>query len=104
MALRSIRISQSLPRTKESEIIGRQLLRCGTSVGANYRSACRAKSKADMIAKLVIVEEEADEALFGSELLIESGILPQDKLTPFMTDMESVVKMVVKSIQTLKAK
>jgi four helix bundle protein len=103
LALRSIRISQALARTKEAEVIGTQLLRCGTSVGANYRSACRAKSKADMIAKLAIVEEEADETLFWAELLIESGILPEEKLALFMTDVESVVKMVVKSIQTLKA-
>ncbi len=74
IALRIIKVVESLPRTWSAEIIGKQLLRSGTSVGANYRSACRAKSIADIINKLAIVEEEADESMFWIELLIEAEI------------------------------
>jgi four helix bundle protein len=63
LALRVIRLVEALPRSRTSDVIGRQLLRSATSVGANYRAACRARSNADMIAKLGIVEEEADETL-----------------------------------------
>ncbi|MFM8009149.1 MAG: four helix bundle protein, partial [Dolichospermum sp.] len=70
LALRVIRLVESLPNTKTADVIGKQLLRSATSVGANYRSACRAKSTADLIAKLSIVEEEADETLYWLELLI----------------------------------
>jgi four helix bundle protein len=61
-ALRVIRLVEALPRGKTADVLGRQLLRTGTSVGANYRAACRAKSTADFIAKMGIVEEETDEA------------------------------------------
>ncbi|MCG8364879.1 MAG: four helix bundle protein, partial [Pseudanabaenales cyanobacterium] len=72
LALRVLRLVESLPRKTSTNIIGRQLIRCATSVGANYRSACRAKSTADLIAKLSIVEEEADECLYWLELLVEA--------------------------------
>ena len=74
IALDAIRLVNSLPRGRSADVIGRQLLRSATSIGANYRAACRAKSKADLIAKLVIVEEEADESLYWMELLVESGL------------------------------
>ena len=64
LALRVIRLVNSLPRNRTANVIGHQVLRSATSVGANYRAACRAKSVADMIAKLSIVEEEADETLY----------------------------------------
>ena len=73
-ALRIIRLVDALPKNKTSDVIGRQLLRSGTSVGANYRASCRAKSRADFIYKLGIVEEEADESLFWLELLVESKV------------------------------
>ena len=63
-ALRSIRLVEALPASTTGQVLGRQLLRCATSVGANYRSACRAKSRADFIAKMRIVEEECDEAVW----------------------------------------
>src|SRR5947207_15435942 len=72
-ALRVIRLVESLPRNRTADVIGKQLLRSATSVGANYRAACRAKSPADFTAKMGIVEEEADESLYWMELLIESG-------------------------------
>ena len=71
IALRVINLVESLPRTRSAEVIGKQLLRSGTSIGANYRAACRAKSTADLLHKLAIVEEEADESLYWMELLID---------------------------------
>ena len=63
-ALRIIRLAHSLPKNRAADVIGRQVLRSGTSVGANYRAACRAKSAADFISKMHIVQEEADESLY----------------------------------------
>ena len=71
IALRIIKLVQSLPKNWIAETIGKQLLRSGTSIGANYRAACRAKSTADIINKLAIVEEEADKSMFWIDLLIE---------------------------------
>ena len=74
-ALRVIKLVDGLSRNRTTEIIGKQLLRCGTSVGANYRAACRAKSTADFIAEMGIVEEEADEVIYWLELLVETGLI-----------------------------
>lgn len=103
IALRVIKVVQALPRNYVAETIGRQLLRSGTSIGANYRSACRAKSTADIINKLAIVEEEADESLFWIELVIESGIVSQKRLAILYSDIDEIVAMVVASIKTLRA-
>src|SRR5882757_10785574 len=79
-AIRIVHVYRSLPRNEESRVIGRQLLRSGTSVGANYRAACRARSKAEFVAKLGIVLEEADETVFWLELFQEGNIFPAEKL------------------------
>ncbi|MEH2456357.1 four helix bundle protein [Nostoc sp.] len=84
LALRVIRLVEQLPQTRIADVIGKQLLRSATSVGANYRAACRAKSTADLIAKLGIVEEETDETLYWLELLIESGLMTAEKLKSLM--------------------
>lgn len=76
IALRIIRSVDSLSRIWSAEVIGKQLLRSGTSIGANYRAACRGKSSADVIHKLSIVEEESDEAMYWMELLVDAGIIP----------------------------
>ena len=78
-ALRIIRLIESLPPGKTTDVIGKQLLRSGTSVGANYRAACRARSQADFISKMGIVLEEADESAYWMELLIESGAIAETK-------------------------
>lgn len=70
-ALAFVRLVDALPRTRTAEVLGRQLLRAGTSVGANYRAACRGRSALDVVAKLGIVEEEADEAICWMELLVK---------------------------------
>jgi four helix bundle protein len=84
--------------------MGEQLIRCATSVGANYRSACRAKSVADLIAKLSIVEEEADECIYWIELLVESGAIPDGKVTSLMLETNEILAMTVASIKTLRTK
>ncbi len=77
-ALRVIRLFRSLPYKTDTQVLGKQLLRCGTSVAANYRAVCRARSKAEFVARLGIAAEEADEAVLWLELLIESGILKSE--------------------------
>jgi four helix bundle protein len=103
-ALRIIRLVEALPKTKTALTIGGQLLRCGTSVGANYRAACRGKSPADVIAKLGIVEEEADESIYWLDLLAEAKILPEPRLRPLMDEMDEILRMTVASIKTLRAR
>src|SRR5713101_451664 len=102
-ALRVIRLVESLPSNRTADVIGKQLLRCATSVGANYRAACRAKSPADFIAKMGIVEEEADESLYWLEMLIESGLIAQTRLAELMKEGNEIVAMTVASIRTARA-
>jgi four helix bundle protein len=104
IALRVIRLVESLPDTHSAQIIGKQLLRSATSVGANYRAACRGKSTPDILHKLSIVEEEADESLYWLELLIESEIVPEKKLSALLSDIDEIVAMTVSSIKTLRSK
>ncbi|MEM7347190.1 MAG: four helix bundle protein [Chloroflexota bacterium] len=104
MAIRVIKMSDSLPATKAGDVIGRQVIRSATSTGANYRAACRAKSTADFINKLKIVEEEADETLYWLELIIESGLLPQSRLSELMQEVDEIIAMTVSSIKTQRKK
>ncbi len=90
-ALRVIKVVQALPRDDVARVLGKQLLRSGTSVGANYRAACRARSAADFIGKLKIVEEESDESLYWMELLVESSVLPQRRLGALMREGDEIV-------------
>ena len=102
MALRVIKMTETLPKGVAALVIGKQILRSATSVGANYRAACRARSTADMIAKLKIVEEEADETLYWLELLIEAGLVPERRLASLMKEVNEIVAMTVASIRTLR--
>jgi four helix bundle protein len=104
LALRIIKLINSLPPTTTGQVIGKQILRSGTSVGANYRAACRAKSTADLLHKLAIVEEEADETLYWLELLIEAEIIPAEKLNSLVQETNEITAMIVSSIKTLKSK
>ncbi|MGH9523743.1 MAG: four helix bundle protein [Terriglobales bacterium] len=85
-ALDTIRLVQRLPWKPETQVIGRQLLRSSTSVGANYRAACRGRSRAEFIAKLGIVVEEADETVYWLELLTESGLAQNDVATRLLKE------------------
>jgi len=93
---------RALPRHEEARIIGRQLLRSGTSVGANYRAACRARSKAEFVAKLGIVLEEADETVFWLELLQESRLVSEQKLALLVQEARELTAISVTSICTAK--
>lgn len=104
LALRVIRLVQALPANKTADVIGKQLLRLATSVGANYRAACRGKSTADVISKLSIVEEEADESIYWLELLAESGLIPAEKLKSLISEINEILAMTVASIKTLRNK
>ena len=79
-AIRIVRLFRALPKSTEAQVLGKQLLRCGTSVAANYRAVCRARSKAEFIARVGIVAEEADESVLWLELLEETNILSRTKL------------------------
>lgn len=101
-ALRIIKMVESLPRGRTTGVIGRQLLRSGTSVGANYRSACRAKSPADFINKMSIVEEEADESIFWMELLVDSGVIGEPLLKSLILEANEILAITVASINTAR--
>ncbi len=96
-ALRVIRLVAALPKTIEGKAIGRQLVSCGTSVGANYRSACRGRSRAEFIAKLGIVEEEADESAFWIELIIENELSKHELVEPLLKEANELVAIMVSS-------
>ena len=103
IALRVIRLVETLPNSHSAQVIGKQLLRSATSIGANYRAACRGKSTADLLHKLAIVEEEADESVYWLELLIEAEIVSEKKLSVLMSDINEVVAMTVSSIKILRS-
>jgi four helix bundle protein len=99
-SLEIIRFVSGLPRTEVARVIGRQLLRAGTAVGANYRAACRARSSADFKAKLAIVEEEADESLYWLELLSEAGITTGKSLFILLKEANELVAIFTASRRT----
>ncbi len=103
-ALRVIKLFQALPKTDEANIIGKQLLRSATSVGANYRAACRARSSKEFYSKLSIVIEEADETMFWIELLIESNIVKAPLLKDLLHESEEIVKIIVSARKTYNNK
>jgi len=103
-ALRVIKLVDSLPETSVGKVIRNQLLRCGTSVGANYRAAKRAKSAADFISKMGTVEEEADEAMYWMELIVETRMLKEDRIVDLYREADEILAMVVASIKTAKGR
>jgi four helix bundle protein len=103
-ALAVIRLVETLPRNRTGDVLGKQLLRAGTSVGANYRAACRGKSASDVAAKLAIVEEEADESIYWMELLVESGTISENHVNPLTKEANELLAMTVASIKTLRTR
>lgn len=101
-ALRVIRMVEALPRRTAPDVLGRQVVRSASSVAANYRSACRAKSRADFISKMATVEEEADESGLWLELIGESGFVPVPKLAPLHQEAEELTAIAVASIRTAR--
>jgi four helix bundle protein len=98
-----IKLVESLPSNQTARTIGNQLLRSGMSVGANYRAACRGRSKADFIAKAGISLEEADECLYWMEMLQEAGIVPVEKMKDLMKEADELVAIFTASIRTARA-
>jgi four helix bundle protein len=96
-ALRVMKLVKALPKSTEGRAIGSQFVRCSTSVGANYRAAYRARSKADFIAKLAIVEEEADESAFWMELIIESGLMKRKLVEPLLQEADELTAIMTAS-------
>jgi four helix bundle protein len=101
-ALRILKLVDALPKTTAGRALASQIVRSGTSVAANYRAACRAKSIADFIAKMGIVEEEADETLFWIELLEESALVSAAKLIAIKQEANELIAITVASIKTAR--
>jgi four helix bundle protein len=101
-ALAIIRLVEGLPRSRAVDVIGRQLLRAGTSVAANYRAACRARSRKEFVAKLGIVEEEADESEFWLEMLSDSGLSDHSRVPELRKEASQLVAITVSSNRTAR--
>jgi len=99
--LDAIKFYQSMPKTEEGRIIGRQLLRSSSSVGANYRAACRSRSKAEFHAKLSITVEEADESAFWLEILIESDIANNANADKLLKEANEILAILAKARKTV---
>jgi four helix bundle protein len=102
-ANRIVKLCEALPDRWVARTLGKQLLRSGTSVGANYRAVCRAKSTADFLNKLRIVEEECDESLFWMELLVENNLVKARRLASLMQEGNEILAIVVASAKTTRA-
>ncbi len=102
-ANRVVKLCSALPGNWVAHTLGKQLLRSGTSVGANYRAVCRAKSNADFINKLRIVEEECDESLFWMELLVENNLVKASRLRDLMAEANEILAIVVASAKTARS-
>ena len=101
-AKRIIQLCRKLPDSREGTLIGKQLFRAGTAVGANYRAACRGRSKADFISKLGIVLEEADESQYWLEIIAETEIMKAELLAPLIQEAGELVAIFVSSLNTAK--
>ncbi len=102
-ALRVVRFVEGLPSTKACNVIGGQLLKAGTSVGANYRASCRAKSRPDFISKMKIVEEECDESIYWVELLVALGPVNTGMAMELISEGKQILSIVVASIKTARS-
>ena len=101
-ALRVVLMYGKLPRREEARVLGHQALRSGTSVAGNYREASRARSDAELIAKLGNVEQELDETMLWLELLVDSGMVTNNRMADLLKETEELLKVVVASIKTIK--
>jgi four helix bundle protein len=103
-ALRIIKLYSALPKTTEAQVIGKQILRSGTSVGAHYREAHRGKSTPDFISKLEGALQELDETAYWMELLVESTIVPENRLAELLKETDELIAILVTSVKTAKSK
>ena len=101
-AVRVVKLYKSLPYRSDAQVLGKQLLRCGTSVAANYRAACRARSRAEWISKIGLVVEEADESLFWLEMLVDCEILQETKLADLLKEARELSALFTASQRTAR--
>lgn len=101
-AIRIVAVSRSLPRSREADVVGKQLLRSGTGVAANYRAVCRVRSRAEFISKMSIVVEEADETVFWIELLADTGLVRAGKLALLLKEANELLAICAASLRTAK--
>ena len=102
-AVRIVRLFRSLPKNDEARIMGKQVLRAGTSVAANYRAVCRARSRAELISKIGVAVEEADETVFWLEILVETGIVPRAQMEKLLAEANELLAILAASQRTAKA-
>jgi four helix bundle protein len=102
-ALRIIRLYKALPKTVEAQVIAKQILRSGTSVGAQYREGTRSRSTAEFISKLESASQELEETMYWIELLIESGTVPSSKLEPLQSEANELMAILVASVKKVKS-
>jgi four helix bundle protein len=103
-AIRIIKLIDALPKNSIGKTIGNQLLRAGTSVGANYRAACRAKSNRDFIYKINVVDEEADETMFWLELIIETELIPERRIISLLKEADELTAIFTATGKSAKMK
>ena len=103
-ALRMIHLSDALPHKRSTDALAKQIVRCGTSVGANYRSACHARSQADFVAKMGVVEEEIDESIYWMELISDAKMIPTAKLDALLKEAHELLAITIASIKTARGK
>lgn len=101
-AIRIVKLFRSLPRTEEARIIGRQMLRSGTSVAANYRAVCRARSQAEFVAKIGVVVEESDETVLWLELLVDTDIVREGQMTSLLGEANELLAIFAASQYTAR--
>jgi four helix bundle protein len=101
-AIRIVKLYRALPKAQDAQVLGKQVLRSGTAVAANYRAACRSRSRAEWIAKIGLVVEEADETLFWLEMLVECGVVRGERLNGLMKEADELTALFTASHQTAK--
>ena len=101
-AIRVLNMVSAIPKDYSSQILSHQIVRSATSAGANYRAACRSKSRRDFVNKLKTVEEELDETIYWLEIIDESKIFPKERISPLISESDELLSIIVKSIQTAK--
>jgi four helix bundle protein len=103
-AVEVIRLVEALPKTQTAEVLGKQLLRSATSVAANYRAACRGRSRAEFVSKINVVEEEADESEFWLELLVEANVVARERVLGLLKEAGELTAIFVATGRTAKQK
>ena len=104
LAVAIIKQMDKLPKSRAVDVVAKQIIRSGTSIGANYRAACRAKSTADMINKMKIVEEESDETMYWIEILADAELAPKEQIRDLYKETSEILAMTIASIKTLRSR